>query len=132
MLFMWIAISGLFIVAVAVSVYAVWLNKRLSLTEEKLSQQIKSLHHDLVVNNNAAIGVGQRLINTEKKLKGTIEKQQQLETCSIDFLPFNQAASMVENGADAKQLVDRCGLSEAEAGLMALLQREKNNVAKTG
>jgi len=122
MTLMWIAITVLSLLAITVSVYALQLNKRLSLLDEKLNQQISLLRHELTVINSAAIGVGQRLINTEKKLKVAMEKQQQFETVSVDNLPFNHAVALAENGADAQQLVERCGLSEAEAELVALLQ----------
>ena len=68
------------------------------------------------------MGVGQRLINVEKKLKLSIEKQLQMEMTNVDYLPYHQAASMAEDGADVEQLVERCGMPEAEANLLTLLK----------
>ena len=124
----WVAIALLVSLLLALFVYTLRLNKRLREFEEKLSGQMGGLQHDLSTINSAAMGVGQRLMSTEKKLKGSMEKQQQFEMNSVDHLPFDQAVSLVEGGADAEQLVDRCGLSEAEAGLMALLQDKKKVV----
>ena len=128
MIFIWVAIGVVVTLFVALCIFTLQLSKRLRLSEEKLSQQIRSLQHDLSVINSAAMGVGQRLMTTEKKLTVAIEKQQQFEMGSADYLPFNQAVAMVEDGADAEQLVDRCGLSEAEASLMALLNNKKKIV----
>ncbi len=124
----WVAIALLVSLLLALFVYTLRLNKRLRVFEEKLSGQMGRLQHDLSTINSAAMGVGQRLISAEKKLRGSMEKQQQFEMNSVDHLPFDQAVSLVEGGADAGQLVDRCGLSEAEAGLMALLQDKKKVV----
>ena len=128
MLLIWVAIGIVVILFVALCIFTLRLSKRLCLAEEKLSQKMRSLDHDLSVINNAAMGVGQRLMTTEKKLRVAIEKQQQFQIGSADYLPFSQAVAMVEDGADAEQLVDRCGLSEAEASLMALLKNKKKSV----
>ena len=119
MVSLWVAIVLLLVVG---SFCALRLYKRVNLIEEKFAQQAIALHHDLMVINEAAMGVGKRLINTEKKLTASIEKQQHLATDSAEYLPFNQAIALAEKGADAMQLVDSCGLSEAEAELVTLLQ----------
>ncbi len=122
MTLMWIAIAVLFLLAVGMLVYALLLKKRLSLLEAHFIEQIQSLRHEMAVYNSAAMGVGQRLINTEKKLNAMMDKQQQLTTSDTDYLPFSKAMALAEHGADARQLVEDCGLSEAEAKLVALLQ----------
>lgn len=129
MTYLWCAVAVLLLLLVVVSVYALHLNTRLSLVEQRVGQQLQALQHELAVINSAAIGVGQRLINTEKKLRGAIEKQQQFETVSADQLPFNQAFAMAEKGAGARQLVEQCGLSEAEAELVALMKGAAKNAA---
>jgi hypothetical protein len=122
MTLMWMAIAVLSVFAVTVSVYARQLSKRVSLIENLFKQQISSLQHELTVINGAAIGVGQRLLNTEIKLKSAMEKQQKFERDSVEYLPFNHAVVLAESGADAQQLIDTCGLSEAEAALVTLMQ----------
>jgi cell division protein ZapA (FtsZ GTPase activity inhibitor) len=127
MTFMWIAIAVLFVLGIAVSVCLVRFSQRLSITEQRFSDQLNKLQHELGVINSAAIAVGQRLINTEKKLKSAMEKQQNLDAASSEHFPFNQAASLIKAGAGAAQLVESCGLSDAEAQLMTLMQARKEN-----
>lgn len=121
----WLAIAVMSLLLIAVGCYALLLSRRLLASEAAQHEQIKQLRHDFSAINNAAIGVGQRLIIAEKKLKGTIDKQQQLETNASDFSPYNHAVSLAESGADSAQLVERCGLSEAEAELLTLVQSGK-------
>jgi hypothetical protein len=113
---------GLFFVVVVVTgIYALTLGKRLAATEKASEQQIHALKRELAVVNSAAMGVGQRLINVDKQLKLSIEKQQQREMTNVDYLHYSQAP-IVSPEVDADQLADRYGLPEAEADLLALLQ----------
>ena len=76
----WVAIVLLLVVG---SFCALRLYKRVNLIEEKFTQQTIALHHELMVINEAAMGVGKRLINTEKKLRASIEKQQHFATVTV-------------------------------------------------
>ena len=125
MMLVWVALASCFLIAIIAVFYALQLNKRLQLSEQQSQEAIKKLQHDLDVVNSAAMGVGQRLINAEKKLKAVIEKQQ-LNASGSDQLPYNLAASFAESGAETDQLVERYGLPEAEANLLSLLKSRSN------
>lgn len=122
--------AGLVVCCVAVimtAVLAFQFSKRLQQHEQRAEQQVKALKQELTVVSKAAIGVGQRLMTVEKKLNISIEKQQQLASSSGDQQPYNYAASLAESGASAEQIMDSCGLSEAEANLLALLKSHEDD-----
>ena len=73
---------------------------------------------------NGSIGMGNRLLAIERKLDITVEKQQELENRDPSVLAYNQAAKLMEMGADVDDLVRSCGIGRPEAELMALLHRE--------
>lgn len=127
----WFAIGLLLLLVITLVVCLYQQKKQLSHIKESNDSQIKLLRQELTAFNSAAMGIGQRLILAEKKLYGTIEKQQELAENSGDFMHYSQAVDMAEKGADAQQLVDRCGLSENEANLVTLLhdaaQHNKNS-----
>ena len=126
MILVWAALASCFLIAIIAVFYALQLNKRLQLSEEQSQQAMQKLQHDLDVVNSAAMGVGQRLINAEKKLKAVIAKQQ-LGTSTSEQLPYNLAASFAETGAETDQLVERYGLPEAEASLLSLLKNRSGD-----
>lgn len=121
----WISLAVVMTVAVVGWVYA-WLNRRqLLLLQARVDQQLAALRQELGTVNSGAIGVGQRLISVEKKLNRAIDAQQQLTPRDdMDNQPFNYASSMAVKGADVQQLVERCGVSEAEAQLMTLVKKQ--------
>ncbi len=129
MTIVWLAIGILSVWGIGVLLYAYNLGKKLNESQQQHQQDIKKLRHELMVINSAAMGVGQRLISTEKKLKTSMEKQQMLEINGLEFSPYQQAANMADNGAHADELVDRFGLPEAEANLMELLKLQKESLA---
>lgn len=71
-----------------------------------------------------SIGMGKRLKSIEHRLNLTVEKQQELENRDPTQLAYNQAARLMEMGADIDDLVKNCGIGRPEAELMALLHRE--------
>lgn len=116
-----IPIVSLIVAALALCGF-IWVFNRLRSYEQVATEQIAVLRAELSDVNGAAIGVGQRLMAVEKKLKLSIEQQQKMDVDNVDIQPYDQAATMAEQGADVQQLVDRCGLPEAEASLLSLLQ----------
>ncbi len=115
-----IPIAALIVASLALCGF-IWMFNRLRSSEQVATERVAALREELSAVNGAAIGVGQRLIAVEKRLKLSI-KQQQMDVSNIDIQPYDQAATMAEQGADVQQLVDRCGLPEAEASLLSLLQ----------
>lgn len=127
MILIWSAIATIFIIVTALLYLAYRTIERLDSRQDELDQEIVRLKHELTIVSSAAIGVGKHLISVEKKLANNTEKQQQLEMTTVDYLPYKQAVSLVENGASASQLMEDCGLSEAEASLMTLVKNSSTS-----
>lgn len=96
------------------------------LSRENLSQshQLERLQRELAAVNNAAIGVGQRLMSLEKRVNQSLENAAQIEHRD----DFRSAEELVASGAVISDLVERCGLSEAEAELMTKLRSRSGSV----
>lgn len=71
----------------------------------------------------AAIGVGERVLEIERRQRRLAERQEQVDIYESANQPYEQAISMVKHGADVGELVDVCGISESEAELVALMHR---------
>ncbi|MFW1677700.1 DUF2802 domain-containing protein [Pontibacter sp. JAM-7] len=85
---------------------------------------INVLRNELHAMTNSSIGMGRRLQDVEKKLNVTASKQQELENRDPDAVAYNQAARLMQMGANVEDLVRDCGIGRPEAELMALLHRE--------
>ena len=68
--------------------------------------------------------MGKRLVDIEHRLNHTAEKQVELANRDPGVLAYNQAARLMEMGADVDDLVKDCGIGRPEAELMALLHKE--------
>lgn len=84
---------------------------------------IRELQHDIRAITAAAIGVGERVLELERRQRRLTERQEQLDIYDPANQPYEQAILMVKNGADVSELVDVCGISEPEAELVALMHR---------
>ena len=85
--------------------------------------EIRNLQHDIRAITAAAIGVGERVLELERRQRRLSERQEQLDIYDPANQPYEQAIHMVKNGADTQELVDMCGISESEAELVALMHR---------
>ncbi|WP_019530375.1 DUF2802 domain-containing protein [Dasania marina] len=119
---MWGALLVLAAYSVGVSSYAIKSRNKLEQLETSLSEKMAQFNRELEAVNNGAIGVGQHLIQVEKKLSTVVSEQEKLQI-SAEFQPYGQAEAMAEQGVDAEQLSERFGLSESEAQLMSMIQQ---------
>lgn len=85
---------------------------------------INVIRGEIKAMTTGSIGMGKRLKSIEHRLNLTVEKQQELENRDPTQLAYNQAARLMEMGADVDDLVKNCGIGRPEAELMALLHRE--------
>lgn len=102
---------------------------RVQRQERRHQALINVLRNEIRAMTNGSIGMGNRLLAIEHKLNITVEKQQELENRDPGVLAYNQAARLMEMGADVDDLVRSCGIGRPEAELMALLHRELHNEA---
>ena len=126
------------IIAVLIAVYglmqALALRKLLERSKHETQMLIQSLRNETHVMGTGSIGVGQRLLEVEKKLNQAMERQTDLEQKDSGSLPYNYAIRLVEMGANSDDLVDNCSLARVEADLIFLvhseLKKRKANAAE--
>lgn len=112
------------VLSLATLVICVVLAVRLRRQERRQQALINVLRNEIRAMTNGSIGMGKRLLAIEHRLNITVEKQQELENRDPGVLAYNQAAKLMEMGADVDDLVRSCGIGRPEAELMALLHRE--------
>lgn len=100
------------------------LYRRVKETEKRQQALIGLLRNEIAAITNASIGMGRRVVEVENKLNITAEKQLELENRDPGTMAFNQAARLMEMGANVDDLVESCGIGRPEAELMALLHQE--------
>lgn len=121
---LWICLVAVALIAVAALLLAVKVYRQLQMSEQRYHALVNVIRNEIRVMNSGSIGVGRRLKQVEAKLNITAEKQQELENKDPGTLAYNQAAKLMEMGADVDDLVSSCGIARPEAELMALLHRE--------
>ncbi len=92
---------------------------------EKRSRLLAAaLRREIATMSNSTIGMGKQIVEIEKKLESSLEKQLEFEQRDPDDVAYSQAARLVEMGADVDDIVHSCGIGRPEAELMALMHRE--------
>lgn len=116
------------IIAVLLAVYGymqvLTLRRLLDQSKHETQMLVQSIRNEAHAMGSGSIGVGQRLLEVEKKLNQTMERQADLEQKDTGSLPYNYAIRLVEMGANADDLVENCGLARVEADLIALVHSE--------
>lgn len=112
------------VISIAALVLVLTLTRKVREQERNYAALINVLRNEIRAMNSASVGVGKRLQQVERKLNITVEKQLEIENRDPGALAYNQAAKLMEMGADVEDLVTSCGIARPEAELMALLHRE--------
>lgn len=84
-----------------------------------------TLYRDLRALTAAAVGVGERVLELERRQRHLAERQDSVDIYDAANQPYEQAIRMVQRGAKVSELVDICGLSQGEAELISMLHRMK-------
>lgn len=85
---------------------------------------IKALRNENHAMGSGSIGMGHRLVEVEKRLNNTVERQMEIEQRDPGVLPYAYAVRLVEMGASVDDLVQNCGLARVEAELIVLVHSE--------
>lgn len=119
-------------------VFAVKLNsdvKKLNVSLERQRQESHLLVHALRNETHAmgsgSIGVGQRLVEVEKRLFKMAERQEDAEQNDSGATPYAYAVRLVEMGATVEDLINNCGMARVEAELLVLIHGELKNSSET-
>lgn len=122
---------AILLAATALGVAAV-LWHRLRQHKKRHQALITVLRNEIQAMTSSSIGMGKRLVDIEQRLNATTEKQHELANRDPGVLAYNQAARLMEMGADVDDLVKDCGIGRPEAELMALLHNELNAGSSIG
>lgn len=106
------------------TVWIATLSYKLRAQSRRTQALINVVRGEIKAMTSGSIGMGKRLKSIEHRLNLTVEKQHELENRDPTQVAYNQAARLMEMGADVDDLVKNCGIGRPEAELMALLHRE--------
>lgn len=114
-------------VIVVVAVVALLLQRRTVIRQQAT---ITSLQADLRALCNAGVTMGERLHQTERRVKQLTQqqealgmRQEQINKEEPEARAYAQAIKMAQKGASVDDLMDVCGLSRGEADLVAMMHR---------
>ena len=85
--------------------------------------ELKTIQKDVRAITAAALGVGDRVLELDRRQRQLSERQEQSYLYDPANQSYEQAIRMVQSGAQPAELVDVCGLSENEAELISLMHR---------
>jgi len=85
-----------------------------------LEARLQQLEKQIQLQTNAAVGVGHRLIELEKRLQNVQNAQKDIRQGDLE-LSFIQAQKMIEQGMDASTVSASSGLSASEVALMEMM-----------
>lgn len=113
--------------------------KRQRLQQKQQQFHMQLLQRDLRALANAAVGVGERVIEIERQQRSrpvAVTESKQIRQAPISTTtiapvefyspsnqPYEQAIRMVQSGANADDVVNVCGLSKSEAELVSMMHR---------
>lgn len=100
-------------------------HSQLVLQQEKqvLENRLKSLESKIEFLNTGSVGIGQRLMNAEKRLNQALDRQEDIANQNNEQL-FRRQADRVLKGRDVEVVEDESP-SRSEAKLMALVNKQK-------
>lgn len=91
---------------------------------------LHTLQNDMRALCNAAVGMGDRVNQMERRLRQLSERQEalglrqdQLNQEDPEARTYSQAIKMAHKGAGVDDLIEVCGLSRGEAELVAMMHR---------
>ncbi len=120
----WNSVSVL--IAASGSVLALLLTVRNARTLSRQNKTQQSLNRQLQEDNRAlaksAVGMGQKVLDTERKLSDVLKKQISLLNSQPEHPSYDQASKLIAMGATENDLVNSCGFSHAEAELLLSLK----------
>jgi len=85
----------------------------------------KRLHEDMASLSKSAIGMGQKVLDTERKLGDVLKKQFTILNSQPEHPSYDQASRLIAMGASESDLVNSCGFSHSEAELLLSLNRKR-------
>lgn len=104
-----------------------------SLRQFKRRQQLENqrFHDDMRALSKAAVGMGQKVLDTERRLNDVLKKQFTILNSQPEHPSYDQATRLIKMGATEQDLVNSCGFSHAEAELLLSLNKQTHPTFST-
>ena len=115
--------SVLFAASVLLLGLTLWTGARTRRRQGEQARRLEALRHELRALTTAAVGVGERVLEVERRQRRLAERQDQMDLYDSANQPYDQAIKLVHKGASVEQLVEICGLNRGEAELIRMLHR---------
>jgi hypothetical protein len=113
--------SSLSIIALIVSIK----NGRTLAKQKKQQIQIsRRLKEDNRAISKSAIGMGQKVLETERRLNAVLKKQYAILNSKPEHPSYDQANRLIKMGASEDDLVSSCGFSHGEAEVLLSLNKQ--------
>jgi len=114
-------VSGCSVLALFMTVY-----NSLVLVKQKRQHTLRNrrLQEDMRALSKSAVGMGQKVLQTERKLMDVLKKQTSILNTNVEHPSYDQAGRLIAMGATEKDLVNTCGFSHGEAELLLSLKKQ--------
>lgn len=107
-------------------------NARLLIKQKRQQDLInRRLHEDMASLSKSAIGMGQKVLETERRLSEVLKKQFTILNSQPEHPSYDQASRLIAMGATENDLVSSCGFSHSEAELLLSLNRKRQGNFET-
>jgi hypothetical protein len=112
-----LVLNGALLLVVASMASALWRMRT------RQQSKVQALQDDLAALCAGAVGVGERLDRVEEKQRRQTARQEQWELHESLSRSYKQAIQLVNSGADVKEVMSHCGVTQGEAELLANMYR---------
>jgi hypothetical protein len=110
--------------AALVLAIALWTTVQQRRRLRQLEQQLDVMRNDIRALTTAAMGVGGRVLELERRQRRLAERQeQQVDIYESANQPYEHAIQMARHGSGVDELVEVCGVSKNEAELITMMHR---------
>lgn len=116
------------LVAVVALGFALLAKRQVRQVRYEYEQRLAQLEKQAKLAAHGASGIGQRILAVEERLEILKERAEDVSD-SEGALAYAQAMQLFEQGVDTNTIATSCGLSSAEANLMATIHRHKHRAA---
>lgn len=107
--------------------------------QNESKELLARVNRELTVANTGAVGMGQRLVAMEKRLRdqearpaSSAQAQAPVAdyTGDDEFRTYSEAVRLFRSGLGSEEVARRCGLSRAEASLIEAMQNAGKNAGR--
>ncbi len=93
------------------------------------SERVEKLERQLGVITSGSLGMGQRMIDLEKRIIELQKKQEQIDNNDFD-ISYTQAQQLIAQGVSSDTVAVNSGLSQSEVSLMELLHQHAQSATR--